>query len=106
MRGEVEDQQLRWLAGKRRRELLLARGLPLAEARDMAAKYGAELRLDTMAYIDTSRRRANRGLAVAWAVAVVFGLIAVGAGLRRKWRWIRSRSLTATWTRPRRGLKG
>ena len=33
VRDEVEDQRRRWEAGKRRGELLLARGLPLAEAR-------------------------------------------------------------------------
>jgi len=64
VRDEVEDQRRRWEAGKRRGELMLARGLPLAEARDMAARYGAELPPATLGFIAASRRRAQ---AVAWA---------------------------------------
>ena len=81
IRDEVEDQRRRWEAGKRRGELLLARGLPLAEARDMAARYGAELSPATLSFIAASRRRANRAQAIAWAAAAVFALVAVGAGI-------------------------
>ena len=84
VRGEVEDQRLRWVESKRSGDLLLARGLPLAAARDMASKYGSELRPETLAFIDASRRRANRAQALAWGVAAVFGLMAVGAGVAAK----------------------
>ncbi len=84
IRDEVEDQRRRWEAGKRRGELLLVRGLPLAEARDMAAHYGAELSPATLAFIGASRRRANRAQAIAWAAAAVFALVAVGAGVAAK----------------------
>ena len=84
VRDEVEDQRRRWEAGKRRGELLLARGLPLAEARDMAARYGAELPPATLAFIAASRRRANRAQAIAWGAAAVFALVAIGAGVAAK----------------------
>ena len=84
--GEVEESRRRWEANKRRGELLLPRGLPLAEARDLAGKYGAELGPPTLAYIAASRRRAGRALALAWGAAVVFGVVAAGAGVAARWR--------------------
>ncbi len=84
VRDEVEDQRRRWEIGKRRGELLLARGLPLAEARTMAAKYGAELSPEIRAFIDASRRRANRAQMLGWAAAAVFALVAIAAGLSAK----------------------
>ncbi len=84
IRDEVEEQRQRWEAGKRRGELLLARGLPLAEARDIEQRYDAELSPATLAYIAASRRRAGRAMAFAWTAAAVFALLAVGAGVAAK----------------------
>jgi tetratricopeptide (TPR) repeat protein len=84
VRDEVEDQRRRWEAGKRRGELLLARGLPLAEARDMAARYGVELPPAMLAFIAASGRRAGRAQAIAWAAAAAFALVAIGAGVAAK----------------------
>ncbi len=81
VRDEVEDQRRRWEAGKRRGELLLARGLPLAEALELDKTYGGELSMELKAYIAASRRRAGRAQAIAWAAAAGFALLAVGAGV-------------------------
>lgn len=84
VRDEVEAQRRRWEAGKRRGELLLARGLPLAEARAISNSYGGELSDETQAFIAASRRRAGRTQAIGWAAAGVFALIAVAAGIEAK----------------------
>ena len=84
IRDEVEEQRQRWQDSKRRGELLLARGLPLAEAQSMVAKYGAELSPETRAFIAASRRRAQRSQLIGWGVAAVFALLAVGAILAAK----------------------
>ena len=55
-----------------------------AEARDMAARYGAELPPAMLAFIAASRRRAGRAQAVAWGAAAVFAMVAVGAGVAAK----------------------
>ena len=84
VRDEVEAQQRRWEGSWKRGDLLLPRGLPLAEARAMVAKYVAELPPETLAYVAASRRRANRAQVVAWSAAAVFLLVAIGAGV--EWR--------------------
>ncbi len=77
VRDEVEIQRRRWEDGKRRGELLLARGLPLAQARAIVDTYGDELSDEIRAFVRGSRNQANRLQAVAWTSSVVFGLIAV-----------------------------
>jgi hypothetical protein len=42
IRADLEESRRKWEAGKRRNELLLARGLPLAEAESIIGKYGDE----------------------------------------------------------------
>ena len=81
IRDEVEDRRRRWEANGRKGELLLARGLPLAEARKIAEAYGAELSPEARAFIAASRLRANRAQVVALGAAGVFALLAIGAGL-------------------------
>jgi tetratricopeptide (TPR) repeat protein len=84
VRDEVDAQRRRWEEGKRRGELLLARGLPLAEARAMTAKYGGELPGELRAYITASQRRAGRAQMLSWAAAVTFAFVAAGAGVATK----------------------
>jgi tetratricopeptide (TPR) repeat protein len=81
IRDEVEDQRHRWEQSGKKGELLLARGLPLAEARKIADTYGAELPPETLAYIGASRRKANRAQALALAAASIFAVVAIGAGV-------------------------
>lgn len=84
IRADIEDGRRRWEAGKRRGELLLARGLPLAEAENIVSKYGDELAPETLAYVRASRARANRAQIIGFAAAAVFFLLAIGAGFAAK----------------------
>ncbi len=81
IRDEVEDRRRRWEANGRKDELLLARGLPLAEARKIAIAYATELSPDARTFIAASRRRANRAQALAFTAAGIFALFAIGAGI-------------------------
>jgi tetratricopeptide (TPR) repeat protein len=80
IRANLEESRQNWERRKRRRELLLPRGLPLAEAENIASKYGDELTPEVHSYVEASRKRANRGQMIAWGTAAVFLLLAVGAG--------------------------
>jgi eukaryotic-like serine/threonine-protein kinase len=84
IRADVEDSRRRWDAGKRRSELLLPRGLPLAEAEEIVRQYRDELAPELVAYVRTSRARANRAQVFAWSAAAVFLLFAIGAGIAAK----------------------
>ena len=80
----MEESRRKWETGKRRGELLLARGLPLAEAESIVGKYGDELAPEVRAYVRASRQRANRAQMIGWSVAAVFLLVAIGAGIAAK----------------------
>ena len=84
IRADVEESCRKWAAGNRRSELLLARGLPLAEAESIVAKYGDELAPESCAYVRASRARANRAQMIGWGAAAAFALVAVGAGIAAK----------------------
>src|SRR5579863_5407483 len=84
IRADVEEGRRRWEAGNRRRELLLPRGLPLAEAESIIARYRDELAPETVAYVGASRRRANQGQVIAWSAAAAFFILALGAGIASK----------------------
>jgi hypothetical protein len=60
IRAELEESRRKWEAGKRRNELLLPRGLPLAEAVSIVGKYGNDLTPEALAYVGASRKRALR----------------------------------------------
>jgi hypothetical protein len=79
IRADVEEQRRRWEVGGHRNELLLPRGLPLAEAENITAKYPAELAPATRAYVATSSRRALLRLRLTAAAAVGAALLAVAA---------------------------
>ena len=84
IRADVDESRRKWEAGQRRGELLLARGLPLAEAESIVAKYPDELAAETRAYVKASRARANRGQMIGWSAAAAFAFLAVGAGIAAK----------------------
>ncbi len=84
IRAELEESRRKWEAGRRRGELLLARGLPLAEAESIVGKYGDEFAPEVRAYVRASRKRANRAQMIGWGVAAVFLLVAIGAGIAAK----------------------
>ena len=84
VRADIEDGLRRWEAGRRHGELLLPRGLPLAEAESLVAKYADELPAGARAYVRVSRARANRSQMIAWSAAALFALVAAGAGVAAK----------------------
>jgi hypothetical protein len=84
IRADVEESRRKWEAGKRRSELLLARGLPLAEAESIVGKYRDEVVPEVLAYVRASRTRANRAQMIGWSAAAVFLLVAAGAGIAAK----------------------
>ncbi|MGE0457702.1 MAG: tetratricopeptide repeat protein [Bauldia sp.] len=80
IRGEVEDQRQRWQASGRKPDLLLAPGIPLAEAETILRGYADELSPETRGFIALSGRRARtrqRILAIAAAVFAVIAAVAV-----------------------------
>ncbi|HWB49100.1 MAG TPA: AAA family ATPase [Stellaceae bacterium] len=79
VRDEIEEQRRRWEAAGQRPELLLPRGLPLAEAEAVSARFGGELGADTHAFIAASGRRARRRQRLTAIAAVVFALVGIGA---------------------------
>jgi tetratricopeptide (TPR) repeat protein len=84
IRADLEDSRRKWDAGKRRGELLLARGLPLAEAESIAGKHRDELAPEVLAYVRASRARANRAQMVGWTAAAVFFLVSILAVVAAK----------------------
>jgi tetratricopeptide (TPR) repeat protein len=79
IRDGVEEQRRRWQAAGRRGDLLIPRGLPLAEAECIAARFGDELLDEAGEYIIASGRRARVGQRLTAAAAVLFALLATGA---------------------------
>jgi TPR repeat protein len=84
IRAEIEESRRRWETGQKRGELLLPKGLPLEEAQKIATEYEDELSPEALAYVSASRARASRAQMIAWAVAAVFAVFAVGAGVAAK----------------------
>ncbi|WP_375460704.1 AAA family ATPase [uncultured Enterovirga sp.] len=78
IRGEIERRRQRWQLN-RRPDLLLPRGLPLAEAENIVARYGDEIAPETRAFVRASRIRAGRAQMITGAAAVIFALVAAGA---------------------------
>ena len=79
IRADLEESRQKWESGQRRKELLLPRGLPLAEAASIVGKYGNELTPETLAYVSASRRRAQRAQMVGWGLAAFFFVLALTA---------------------------
>lgn len=79
IREEVYAQRRRWEEKQRPAELLLAKGVPLAEAQQIVNGYGDELDDDIRSYVAASNRRAQRWNVFVRAAAVVFGVLFLGA---------------------------
>ena len=79
IRAEIGDQRRRWITSGRKAELLIARGLPLAEAEQILATHGAELDADTRSFITASRRRARLRRQLIVSIAGAFGVIVLAA---------------------------
>jgi tetratricopeptide (TPR) repeat protein len=84
VRKEVENQWWKWRGLGRKSELLLARGLPLAEAEAMVARYRQELNPELCTFIAASGRHARLRQRLTAAAALVFGIVAVLAVI--SWR--------------------
>ncbi len=83
VRGDLVRAEARWRQEGRRSDLLLAPGLPLAEAQKALDDFGPELdRQDPRlrAYVAASARRARLRQGFATAAAAVFLVLAVAAG--------------------------
>lgn len=78
IREEVSAAEQRWRV-QQRADLLLAPGLPLAEAQSLKATYGAELAPECVAFIDASVRKQLNRQRRGYALATVFGVIALAA---------------------------
>jgi hypothetical protein len=81
IRDEVEAQRQRWQDRGRPAALLLAKGVPLAEAQKIVKDYGEELEEDLRAYVTASNRRAQRLNIFMAAAAAVFAILFVGAAV-------------------------
>ena len=81
-RALVEQQQARWekASGKAKRQLLL-RDPDLANALDLAARWGDELEAATHAFVAASRLRALLMRRLTAAAAAVFATVAVAASV-------------------------
>ncbi|HEV2188731.1 MAG TPA: tetratricopeptide repeat protein [Stellaceae bacterium] len=79
VRDEVEAQRRRWEAAANSRDRLIGRGVLLAEAEAMTARFGDELSAETRAFIAASGRRARARQRFVAAAAVVFAMLAIGA---------------------------
>lgn len=79
IRSEVENQRLRWEERGRRSELLLSRGLPLAEAETIVTNNRDELDQPLIDYVAASGRHARLRQRLVASAAAVFGLVAVVA---------------------------
>ncbi|MFI5011776.1 MAG: tetratricopeptide repeat protein [Hyphomicrobiales bacterium] len=84
IRDETEARRQAYEASGRRAELLLPRGLPLAEAESVVRRYGDEVSSEARAFVQASRRRANRAQGLTAIAAGLFALLAVGAGIFAK----------------------
>jgi WD40 repeat protein len=78
IRDEVSAAAQRW-RDQRRNDLLLAPGLPLAEAQSLRRTYATELTPEILSYIDASARKDQSRQRRGYALAGVFGLVALSA---------------------------
>lgn len=79
VREEIEEANRRWVTAGGSHDLLIPRGLPLAEAEDVLARFGEELAPAAREFILASGRRARRRQRFAQAAAVLFALLTVAA---------------------------
>ena len=85
IRAEVEEQRRRWEAAGRRRDLLIGRGRPLAEAESIVHDFSGELPIATREFVRRSGQRARLVQTVTAAAAVIFAAMAAAAFA--EWRY-------------------
>jgi WD40 repeat protein len=79
VRAEVEEQRRRWETAGRRRDLLIGRGLPLAEAESIVRRFSGELPAATREFVRRSGQRARLSQTVTLVIAGIFAVVAVAA---------------------------
>src|SRR5262249_27491287 len=77
IRHEVETQHQRWVDRGRARELLLVKGVPLAEAQQIVKRHADELPADIRAYVKKSSRKAQVSNIIRSGLTVLFAGLAV-----------------------------
>ena len=79
IRDDVEALRRRWEKSSKKRDLLIPKGVPLAEAESIAKRYPEELGTPTLGFIAASGKRARLRQRLIGATAVLFAVLAVGA---------------------------
>src|SRR3990170_3533868 len=79
IRDDVEALRRRWEKSSKKRDLLIPKGVPLAEAETIAKRYPGELGVPALGFIAASGKRARFRQRLVAATAVVFAVLAVGA---------------------------
>lgn len=79
IRAEIDEQRQRWLASGQRRELLLPRGVPLAEAESITTGFPSEVSPEAQAFVGASGRHARTRQRIVGSAAILFALIAAVA---------------------------
>ncbi len=79
IRDDVEALRRRWEKSSKKRDLLIPKGVPLAEAESIAKRYPGELGAPALGFIAASGKRARLRQRLVAATAVVFAVLAVGA---------------------------
>ncbi len=88
IRDDVEALRRRWDHSDKKRDLLIPKGVPLAEAESIAKRYPDELGTDALGFIAASGKRARLRQRLVGATALVMAVLAVGATVAgiRAWR--------------------
>jgi tetratricopeptide (TPR) repeat protein len=81
IREEVETQHRRWIERKRPADLLLQKGVSLAEGQKIVKDYGDELDPDVRGYVAASNRRAQRFNIFMGAAAAIFAVLFVASAV-------------------------
>ena len=88
IRDDVEALRRRWEKSDKKRDLLIPKGVPLAEAESIAKRYPDELGVPVLGFIAASGKRARLRQRLVGATALVMAVLAVGATMAgiRAWR--------------------
>ena len=87
IRAEVEDALRRWQEHGRPKDRLIQPGVPLAEAENLIRDFSAELPLELISYVKTSRNRARVRQRLAATAAIFFFILAVAAAATGVWAY-------------------
>ncbi len=79
IRDDVDGLRRRWEIANKARDLLIPKGVPLAEAESIAKRYPGELGPPILGFIAASGKRARFRQRLVGSAAVVFAVLAVGA---------------------------